>query len=127
MEPDWSYEDYQRMHELEAECKRLEAECKRLRDTEKELSGLLADTSKRLLDLEAEHFADKLERDMDLETWDGIHAAHVGHDLEEVADKLIEAIEANRRGEDIDGLLFDIHGDVCSIIADNMRPEAEED
>ena len=119
MEPDWSYEDYQRMHELEAECKRL-------RDKEKELRGWLADTSKRLLDLEAEHFTDRLERDIDLETWDGIYAARVGHDLEEVADKLMDAIEADMRGEDIRGALFNIHGDVCSIIADMQTAETAE-
>lgn len=120
MEPDFSHEDYQRMHRLEAD---LKAALAKIEEQWQALDTL----DKAVLDLEAEHFADKLERDIDLETWDGIHAAHVGHDLEEVADKLIEAIKANRRGEDIDGLLFDIHGDVCSIIADNMRPEAEED
>lgn len=116
MEPDFSYEDYQRMHELETECKRL-------RGTEKELRGWLADTSKRLLDLEAEHFTDRLERDIDLETWDGIYAGRIGHDLEEVADKLMDAIEADMRGEDIRGTLFNIHGDVCSIIADMQTAE----
>ena len=106
------------MHELEAECSRL---TRRL----KELEAVQSDLRKRILDPEAEHFADGADREIDLETWDGIHAAHVGHDLEEVADKLIAAIEANRRGEDIDGALFDIHGDVCSIMAD-IQTGAEE-
>ena len=119
MEPDFSYEDYQRMHRLEADLKAALAGIEEQRQA-------LDIQSKAILDLEAEHFADKLEREIDLQTWDGIHAAHVGHDLEEIADKLIAAIEANRRGEDIDGLLFDIHGDVCCLIADNMRPEEEE-
>lgn len=118
-EPEWSHEDYQRMHMLEAECTRLSRVAEELKTRE-------ADLKKRVLDLEAEHFADKLEREIDLETWDGVHAARVGHDLEEIADKLIAAIEANRRGEDIDGLLFDIHGDVCCLIADNMQPRTEE-
>lgn len=119
MEPNWSHDDYQRMHELEAECSRL----KRM---VAESTDRLGAMSQRLLDLEASHFSDRLEREIDLETWDGLHAARVGHDLEEIADKLMEAIKANRRGEDIDGLLFDIHGDVCCLIADNMRQEAEE-
>ena len=106
---------------------RLEDECNRLTRMVEELKDKRASLEKRLLDLEAAHFADGIERAVDLEKWDGLHAARVGHDLEEIADKLIAAIEANRRGEDIDGLLFEIHGDVCCLIADNMRPEAEED
>lgn len=117
--PEWSHEDHKRMHALEAECARLSRMVEELDDKR-------ATLEKKVIDLEAGHFADKLEREIDLETWDGIHAARVGHDLEEIADKLLAAIEANRRGEDIDGLLFDIHGDVCCLIADNMRPEGEE-
>lgn len=116
MEPEFSHEDYQQLRRLEAECNRL------LRMVE-ELDDMKADLEKRVLDLEAGQFSDKLEREIDLQTWDGIYAARVGHDLEEVADKIIAAIEANRRGEDVDAALFDIHGDVCSIMADFYKGE----
>lgn len=110
------YEDYQRMHRLEDECNRLTRMVEEMRDTG-------ATLEKRLIDAEAAQFADRLERDIDLETWDGIHSAHVGHDLEEIADKLIEAIEASGRGEDVRGLLYDIHGDVCCLMADIQTGE----
>jgi len=111
VEPDFSYEDYQRMHRLEADLKDARATIEEQRQT-------LGTLNRAILDLEAEHFADKLEREIDLQTWDGIHAAHVGHDLEEIADKLMAAILAYSRGEDVYGALYDVHGDVCSLMAD---------
>lgn len=102
---------------------RLEDECNRLTRMVEELKDKRASLEKRLLDVEAAHFADGIERAIDLETWDGIHSAHVGHDLEEIADKLIEAIEASGRGEDVRGLLYDIHGDVCCLMADIQTGE----
>ena len=48
---------------------------------------------------------------------DGI-AARVGHDVEEVADRLMDAMLAYGRGEDIDRALWDIHGDMLCIVAD---------
>lgn len=65
----------------------------------------------------------KRELEEDLERWDGIHAAYVGQDLEEVSDKLIAAIEANANGEDVRGMLYDIHGDVVCILADITTEE----
>lgn len=53
-----------------------------------------------------------------LETWDGTHAARVGHDLEEIAAKLMTAMRANARGEDVGAMLLDIRGDVCALIGD---------
>ena len=110
-EPEWSHGDYQRMHMLEAECARL---TRMVEDLESEEAALKS----RLLDLEAEHFADKLEREIDLQTWDGLHAAHVGHDLEELADRLMASILAYSRGEDVYAALYDIHGDMCCLMAD---------
>ena len=126
---DFGTNDYDKLHELEdmarrtgEQIERAVAELERQRARSEELRT-------RLTDLEAARFADRLELDMDLERWkDGI-AAHVGHDLEEVADRLMGAIEAYGRGEDIRAELFDIHGDVLTVMADllTMDPEEEEE
>ena len=72
----------------------------------------------RMTDMEAASFANKCEQEMDLERWkDGI-AARVGQDVEEVADRLMDAMLAYGRGEDIDRALWDIHGDMLCIVAD---------
>lgn len=81
----------------------------------------------RLTNIEAERFADGIALEIDLERWrDGI-AAHVGHDLEDVADKLMDAIVALRRGEDATAKLYDAHMDLCSVIGDllSMNPTAD--
>lgn len=81
----------------------------------------------RLTDIEAERFAEGIALEIDLERWrDGI-AANVGHDLENVADKLMDAIVALRRGEDATAKLYDAHMDLCNVIGDllSMNPEEE--
>lgn len=108
---DLDHEGYRFLHGLEIEIESLKSECIRL-------TQLFHEQEKRILDLEASHFADGVERTLDLERWDGIHASHVGHDLEEIADKLIAAIEAEAHGEDLRGKLYEIHGDLCCVMAD---------
>ena len=105
------FESYDLMRRLEAECSALMTECGRL-------GRKLEEQEAAILDLKAGHFADGIERALDLEAWDGIHAAHVGHDLEEIAAKLMAAMEASGRGEDVGGMLYDISGDVFSLMAD---------
>lgn len=84
------------------------------------------ETHARLTDLEATRFADRLELEMDLERWqDGI-AADVGHDLEEIADRTMAAIEAYGRGEDIRAELFGICEDVFNVMGDLMAMEPDE-
>lgn len=98
------------------------------------VSGILArqernvkETHARLTDLEAARFADRLELEMDLERWqDGI-AADVGHDLEEIDDKIMAAIEADRRGEAVGAALHDIHMGVLSVMGDLMAMEPDEE
>ena len=106
-------DEYDKMHELEKETKLLQHKADELH--------------RQLTDIEAERFADKCEFELDLARWNDGIAAHVGHDLEEVADKLIAAIEAERRGEDVRGRLYDIHGDVCSIMGDLMSFDPDEE
>lgn len=72
----------------------------------------------QIADFEATRFADRCELEMDLQRWDGIYAAHVGHKLEDVADRLTETIEAYTNDEDIYGELFALHMDVCCLMAD---------
>lgn len=106
-----TFDNYEKMHRLEEEAERLR---RMVNEQEREMDKI----RKQLTDMEAERFADRCEIDMDLERWDGMYAAHVGRDLESVADRIIEALEANGRGEDVRGILWDVHGDVCSIMAD---------
>lgn len=119
-------DNYDKMHRLEAEMHRLEAEVARLRHTLIEQEREMDAIRKQVTDMEAERFADKCEIEMDLERWDGIYAAQVGRDLEDVADRLIEALEAERKGEDVRGILWGVHGDVCSIMADISTDAADE-
>lgn len=96
--------------------------------TMNELNEEVESLRKRMADMEAARFADRCELDMDLERWkDGI-AAHVGHDLEDIADKIMAAIGASRRGEDVTAALYNVHMDVVSVMADllTMNPEDEE-
>lgn len=93
-----------------------------------ELECLASSLQKQVTDMEAARFADRCELDMDLERWkDGI-AAQVGHDLEDIADKIMAAIGASRRGEDVTAALYDVHMDVVNVMADllTMNPEDEE-
>lgn len=52
--------------------------------------------------------------------------ANVGHDLEGVADKLMDAIVALRRGEDATAKLYDAHMDLCSVIGDLLSMDPDE-
>ena len=115
----YSYEDYQRMHKLEAMAARTE-------QTSRQIMADLAELQRQVLDLKARGFADSCEREIELARWqDGI-AARVGSELEGVADKVMLAIERGRRGEDVDGLLFDVHTDLLAIAADLMTVNPDE-
>ena len=86
-----------------------------------ELERHIAEQQEKLLDLETAQFIDHTETALDLERWDGRYAAHVAHDLEEVGDNIIKAIESIREGGDPDAAvstLFKAHMDVCDILAD---------
>lgn len=72
----------------------------------------------RLRDLEAYELERKREWEAGRQRWDGIYAAYVGNDLEEIEGNLTEAILAYSRGEDINAALYDIHSGVCCIMAD---------
>lgn len=105
--------DYDEMH-------RMENEIQRLKSAIELQERILEATRERITDMEAERFVDRIELETDLQRWsDGI-AAHVGRDLEEIADKLLAAIEADRRGEDVRSALYEIHGDVVNVISDMM-------
>lgn len=121
----YGVEQYDDMKRLEAA---MEAALERIARDARADVGRLDALQKRLTDMEAARFADRCELELDLERWDGIRAAQVGRELEDVADRIMEAIKANRRGEDIDGALFEIHGDVWTILADlgTFDPEDEE-
>lgn len=126
---DFGTNDYDKLHELEDMARRTGEQLERTVAKLEQQRRCAEELSARLTDLEAARFADRLELDMDLERWkDGI-AAHVGHDLEEVADRLMGAIEAYGRGEDIRAELFGIRGDVLTVMADllTMDPEEEEE
>lgn len=69
----------------------------------------------RMTDIEAKDFADRIEREIVLERWKDHIAADVGEDVEEAIDKLYEAIEAYRRGEDVFERLLDVHMELCNI------------
>ena len=113
-------DDFERMHELEAVVEKQAREVKAL-------YGRIRQLQERVTDMQAAQFADRLEMDMDLERWkDGI-AAHVGHDLEDIADRIMAAIEADRRGENVGAELFSIHGDVVSVMADLLTMDPDED
>lgn len=105
--------DYDEMH-------RMENEIQRLKSAIELQERILEATRERITDMEAERFVDRIELETDLQRWsDGI-AAHVGRDLEEIAGKLLAAIEASRRGEDVTAALYDIHMDVVNVISDMM-------
>lgn len=121
----YGVEQYDDMKRLEAA---MEAALERIARDARADVGRLDALQKKLTDMEAARFADRCELELDLERWDGIRAAQVGRELEDVADRIMEAIEANRRGEDIDGALFEIHVDVWDILADlgTLDPENKE-
>lgn len=96
--------------------------------TMNELNEEVNSLRKSMTDMEAADFAKRLEHDMDLERWkDGI-AADVGHDLEEIADEIMDVISASERGEDVTAALYGVHMDVVDVMADllTMNPEDEE-
>lgn len=120
----YGVEQYDDIKRLMAAMEAVTAEHTRATD---ELRGNMNELRERVTDMEAADFATKCEHEIDLARWrDGI-AASVGYDLEEIADRLMAAIEANRRGEDVDAALFDVHGDVLTLMADllTMNPEDE--
>ena len=89
-----------------------------INDDGESTAATVADLAERMTEMEARDFANRVERDIDMEKWRGGIAARVGHDLEEVTDKLMEIIEANDRGEDVREALFNIHTDVICIMSD---------
>ena len=98
------YNGYERLHQLEAQA---EADSQRI-----------VDLGRRLLDLEAEAFADRCEAELDLARWGGPHSAEVGRDLERLSDGLNEAIDACVRGEDVGWMLADLDDDVRRMITE---------
>lgn len=116
----YGYDEFQELHRLETQAKWATETIERQNQT----LGLL---EKRMLDLEAEAFANSCEHEIELARWkDGI-AASVGQDLQDITDMVMGAIEAYRRGEDIDGALFAIYDELTSVWADltTMDPDAE--
>lgn len=112
--------DYDEMHRMEDEIRRLESVI--------ELQERSLETLRdRITDVEAERFVDRLELETDLQRWNDGIAAHVGRDLEETAGKLLAAIEASRRGEDVTAALYDIHMDVVNVISDMMAGTLNEE
>lgn len=112
--------EYDEMH-------RMENEIQRLKSAIELQERILEATRERITDMEAERFVDRIELETDLQRWsDGI-AAHVGRDLEEIAGKLLAAIEADRRGEDVRSALYEIHGDVVNVMADIMADTPSEE
>lgn len=97
----------------DAKLARLAAEIK---TSQKEL-----DENQRRLD-EALEIAEaaKRQRERDLERWSDGLAASFGTELEDVSERLMVAMLACKRGEDVTATLFEIHDDLCMVVGDML-------
>lgn len=62
----------------------------------------------------------KQQRERDLERWSDGLAASFGTELEDISDRLMEAILEGRHGKDVTATLFDIHDDLCMVLGNML-------
>lgn len=112
-------DEYEELHRLEAVVEALGNIATQQGQLIAEHNREVEELRERAVDLEARQFADRFERDLDLQKWrDGI-AAEVGRDLEAVADKMMEAmIDLEGRDEEPVSVLDEAYSDLCLIIGE---------
>ena len=95
----------------------------RVRRARAELDQLRAEGEKmdqKIAELETECYAAKRAREQDLARWSDGLAASFGTELEDATDRLMVAILASKKGEDVTATLFEIHDDLCDVVGDML-------
>lgn len=98
---------------MDAKVERARAELDRLSVESDEMDRTIAD-------LETECYAAKRAREQDLARWSDGLAASFGTGLEDATDRLMEAMLASERGEDVTATLFEIHDALCMVVGDML-------
>lgn len=78
----------------------------------------LAKLEKKIADIEAMQDEESRIHQADLEQFGNVIAAQVGEEVQDIADEVMSAMYAHKDGEDVGGMLREIHNDLLCLYAD---------
>lgn len=112
-----SMKDYDLVHLLEAKVSINEAILTRIEQELPSLRAFMEAQDKRMTDMEAEKFAEKIERDLALEKWSDEYSAYIGRKLGDIAQKLID-LEGEVADEDAQDIISDAYVSIFCLMSE---------